>query len=188
MSTAASYNLVSVEEYLQGELQSDVRHEYLGGVVYAMVGGTNAHGMISLNCAASLHTQLKGKPCDAFGSDTKIRMSIQGQPRYYYPDVSVTCEPNPPSDTFQDNPLLIIEVLSASTRRLDDGEKREAYFTLPSLRYYILLEQHTMGAVFYRRDGDDWERTIHTDPDSGFHFSEIGAELRFRDAYASVEI
>jgi len=189
MSTAESLNLISVEDYLQGELESDVRHEYLGGMVYAMVGGTNAHAEVSINCLTSLHTQLAGNPCKVYGSDTKIRIDKEGHDtRFYYPDVSVTCNPNSPADTFQDNPILIIEVLSDSTRRLDDGEKREAYFTLPSLKYYILLEQHSMGAVFYRRDGDEWERSTHTDPDSRFQFAEIGATLGFREAYAGVEI
>ena len=187
MSTAESFNLISVDEYLLGEQESEVRHEYLGGVVYAMTGGTNAHAEIAINCMTSLHGQLTGKPCKVYGSDTTIRMNAAGNPRFYYPDVSVTCEPNAGSDTFQDNPILIIEVLSESTRRLDDGEKRDGYFTLPSLQYYLLLEQHSQGATFYLRNGEQWNRSICTDPDTEFYFELIDARLNFKTAYAGIE-
>lgn len=187
MSTAESFNLITVNEYLRGEEESEGRHEYVGGVVYAMTGGTNAHAEISINCATQLHSQLAGKPCKVYGSDTKIRLNVQGQERFYYPDVSVTCDPSSPSDTFQEKPILIIEVLSPGTRRLDMGEKRDAYFTLPSLKYYLLLEQASPGAVLYLRDGDQWNRSVHTEPDFEFAFSEFAAKLSLQDAYAGIE-
>ncbi len=90
MSTAKSLILISVEDYLQGEQASEVRHEYVAGTVYAMTGGTNAHATITLNSVASLHGQLSGKPCSVFSSDTKIRLEVNGRTRFYYPDVSVT--------------------------------------------------------------------------------------------------
>ena len=142
-----------------------------------MTGGTNAHAKISVNCAARLLAQLTGKPCDVYAADTKIKISDKGNIRLYCPDVSVICQPNPNSDLFQEKPLLIIEVLSANPRRLGEGEKREAYFTLPSLKYYILLKQESKGAVFYRRDADQWSRVVRTDPNTGFHFLEIEGHL-----------
>ena len=74
MRTVRSFELIAVDDYLQGELISEVRHEYVAGTVYAMTGGTNAHAKIAMNCAAGLHSQLAGRPCDVFGSDTKIRI------------------------------------------------------------------------------------------------------------------
>ena len=82
-------NLISVEDYLSGELISSIKHEYLGGVVYAMVGARNAHNIIANNTLGSLHGRLRGKRCRPFTSDTKIRVRLPSHLRFYYPDVSV---------------------------------------------------------------------------------------------------
>lgn len=186
MSTARSFELIDVDDYLQGELNSDVRHEYVAGTVYAMTGGTNAHAKIAMNCAAGLHSQLAGHPCDVFGSDTKIRIPGSARPRFYYPDVSVTCEPNSDSDLFQDKPIVIIEVLSESTRRTDEEEKREAYQSISSLNHYVLLEQTTMAAVVYRRTKTSWEREVVTDCESTIRFPEINSQLTLQQIYNGV--
>src|SRR5205085_1055503 len=123
MSAAKKLKLVSVEDYLAGELVSPVKHEYLGGVVYAMAGATNLHNAIAMNTAVAIQTRLRGKPCRAYNSDTKVRVRLSGHVRFYYPDVSVVCRSNPPTDSFQDEPAVIVEVLSDSTRRTDEGEK-----------------------------------------------------------------
>src|SRR6202049_440653 len=117
MSAAKKLNLVSVEEYLAGELISPIKHEYLGGVVYAMAGARNVHNVIAGNVFAALHARLRGRPCRPFNSDTKVRIRLPTHVRFYYPDASVTCRPNPPTDSFQDEPAVIVEVLSSRTRR-----------------------------------------------------------------------
>jgi Uma2 family endonuclease len=116
MTAAQKLNLVSVDDYLAEELVSAVKHEYLGGVVYAMAGGTNLHGRITMNISGALHSHLRGRKCQAYPSDTKIRVRFPTQTRFYYPDVSVICRSNPPTDTFQDDPVVIVEVLSDSTQ------------------------------------------------------------------------
>lgn len=194
MSTAPSFEPISVPDYLAGELDSDIRHEYVAGYVYAMAGGTNAHNLIGINCSASLHSQLSGKPCVALSSDTKIRVREGNFFRFYYPDVSVVCDPNPQTDTFQDKPIVLIEVLSESTRRKDETEKRASYCSLPSVQYYVLLEQHAITAVVFRRPETqttsfaDWPRTVLTDIDDVIFFEEIDANLPLRVAYDGVEI
>src|SRR3989449_10050858 len=104
MSTAEKRDLVSVDEYLAGELVSPVKHEYLGGVVYAMAGARNVHNLIASNVLGSLHTRLRGRRCRAYNPDTKIRIRLPAHVRFYYPDVSVICRPNPQTDSFQDEP------------------------------------------------------------------------------------
>src|SRR6476659_8324557 len=99
MSTAAKLNLVSVEDYLAGELVSPIKHEYLGGVVYAMAGGRNSHTAIASNTLIALGVRLRGRKCRALNSDTKIRIRLPTHVRFYYPDVSVICRPNPPDDS-----------------------------------------------------------------------------------------
>jgi Uma2 family endonuclease len=124
MTAAEKLDLVSVEDYLAGELNSTVKHEYLGGMVYAMAGARNAHNVIATNIVGVLHAGLRGKKSRPFNSDTKIRVRLPTQWRFYYPDASVVCRPNPAGDSFQDEPAVIVEVLSEATRRIDEGEMK----------------------------------------------------------------
>ena len=133
MRTARQTHLISVDEYLAGELVSNIKHEYVAGVVHAIAGASNAHNMISTNLLRSLGNQLEGSPCREFNSDTKVRIRTASGTRFYYPDAQVVCKPNSQSESFQDAPVLVVEVLSDSTRRADEEEKREYYFTIPSL-------------------------------------------------------
>jgi Uma2 family endonuclease len=142
---------ISVIEYLAGEQHGAVKHEYLGGTVHAMSGGTNRHNTIALNSAVHLANSLRGKPCQPFNSDTKIRIELPDHTRFYYPDAMVVCDPNPPTDHFQDRPVVVIEVLSESTRRADLREKRDAYLTIPSLRALLLVESETPAVLVHRR-------------------------------------
>src|SRR5436309_1405279 len=80
-----------------------------------------------------------------------LRLQLPTQTRFYYPDASVVCRPNPPEDSFQDNPAALFEVLSQSTRRIDEGEKKDAYLTIPSLRVYALVEQESPTVIVFRR-------------------------------------
>jgi Uma2 family endonuclease len=133
MSTTKKLDLASIEAYLAEELVSPIKHEYLGGVVYALAGARNVHNLIATNTSGSLHARLRGKPCCPFNSDTKIRIRLPTHALFYYPDVSVICRPNPQTDSFQDDPAVLFEVLSRRTRRIDEGEKKDAYLTIPSL-------------------------------------------------------
>lgn len=141
MTAAGKWDLVSEEDYLEGELISDQKHEYLAGVVYAMAGARNRHNDIGMNCSGELRARLRGKPCKPCNSDTKVRIRLATGTRYYYPDTMVVCRPNPDDDSFQDEPAVIIEVLSESTRRTDEGEKKDAYLMIPSLGVYLMVEQ-----------------------------------------------
>jgi Uma2 family endonuclease len=188
MSTARQTGFVSVDDYLAGEQQSSVKHEYVAGLVYAMVGARNAHNIIASNALGTLFSQLQGKPCRAFNSDTKIRIRLSDQTRFYYPDVSVVCRPNPQSDVFQDFPSVIVEVCSESTRRIDDGEKRDAYLTIPSLTHYILLEQSAIGAVVYERGSAGFQRRILTEPGDSISFPELSISLSLAAVYDGVEL
>jgi Uma2 family endonuclease len=144
MTAATNLDLISVEEYLAGELISPVKHEYLGGVVYAMAGARNVHNIIAGNTYAAAHARLRGRPCRPFNSDTKIRIHLPshvlpGHVRFYYPDASAVCRPNPPTDSFQDEPAVIFEVLSMRARRIDEGEKKDACLAIPSLSVYVVI-------------------------------------------------
>jgi Uma2 family endonuclease len=186
MSTAKKLNLVSVEDYLDGELDSPVKHEYLGGVVYAMAGATNAHNLIASNILGALYARLRGHPRRPYSSDTKIRVEMPTQVRFYYPDVSVVCRPNPQTDTFQDEPAVLFEVLSRRTRRTDEGEKKDAYLTIPSLSVYVLVEQDTAAVVVFRRTEAGFVREVHAGLDAVLPLGEIGTELPLAEIYETV--
>ncbi len=189
MSTARKRNLVSVQSYLAGELVSPVKHEYLGGVVYAMAGARNAHNIIAGNIFGALHARLRGKPCRPFNSDTKIRLRLLTQVRFYYPDASVVCRPNPQTDSFQDEPVVLFEVLSRRTRRIDEGEKRDAYLTIPSLSVYVLIEQETAAVVAFRRTEGGFVREVYEGLDAVLPLvGDIGIDLPLAEIYETVEL
>src|SRR5262245_42411134 len=140
MTAAKKLNLISVDDYLAGELDSPIKHEYIGGVVYAMAGPRNVHNLIASNTLGSLHGRLRTVgPCRAFNSDTKIRVRLPTHILFYYPDVSIVCRLNAADDSFQDRPAVLFEVLCSKTRRIDEIEKKEAFLTIPSLCLYVLV-------------------------------------------------
>jgi Uma2 family endonuclease len=187
MSTAPERRQISVEEYLRGELNSQVKHEYLGGFVYAMARAKNAHNQIASNVLSSLGARLRGKPCQPFNSDTKVRIILPAHVRFYYPDVSVVCDRNPPTDTFQDRPVVIVEVLSRSTRRDDHAEKKEAYLTIPTLHAYLLIEQDSPAIAVYRRTDQGFVYETYADLDAIIPLVEINAELPMAEVYERIE-
>ena len=175
-------------DYLASEETSDAKHEYLGGTVHAMAGATIRHNNIAGNSFAILHGQLRGKPCRPYNCDTKVRIEFPDHTRFYYPDTMVVCQSNPETDHFQNQPVVIIEVLSDSTRRTDLGEKRDAYLTIPSLKVLLLVESNEPSVTLHRRlpeGGFAIER--HTGIDAVIPLLEIEATLSLADLYERVE-
>ena len=185
MSTATPTERLSVDAYLAGELNSAVKGEYLGGVVYAMGGGTNRHNQVATNVLGALHARLRGHRCRAFNSDTKIRICLPHEIRFYYPDASVVCQPNPANDTYQDQPVVVVEVLSPSTRRIDEGEKKDAYLTIPSLTSYVLVEPDLPCVVVFQRDDEQFVRRVYSGPQATVLFEDLGLELPLAEIYES---
>ncbi|WP_425614144.1 Uma2 family endonuclease [Anatilimnocola sp. NA78] len=188
MTAIQRFNLVSVDDYLAGELNSPVKHEYLGGVVYAMAGAKNAHNRIATNIVGLLHAKLRKKSCQPFNSDTKIRIRLPTHVRFYYPDASVICHPNPPDDSFQDEPVVLFEVISDATRRTDEGEKKDAYLTLQSLSLYAIVEQETGLVIVHRRTNQGFHREVYSGLEQSIPLPEIEAELALAEIYEGVSI
>lgn len=188
MSAAVRHALVSPEYYLESELKSPIKHEYVGGAIYAMAGARNIHNIIAGNVFLSLGTRLRGKKCRPFNSDTKVRVRFPTHVRFYYPDVQVVCLPNPVEDSFQDQPQVIVEVLSESTRRTDEEEKREAYLTIPTLETYLLVDSANKEVVVYQRGESAFERTIYTGDDGIIPLPGLGLELLMSEIYEGVQL
>jgi Uma2 family endonuclease len=156
-------------------------------MVYAMAGARNVHNRIATNTTVALGSRLRGRRCEAFNSDTKIRIRLPRQVRFYYPDVSVVCRPNPPEDSFQDEPVAIFEVLSLATRRVDEGEKLEAYQTISSLAVYGLIEQETARVVVYRRTELGFVPEEYVGLEAVITLPEIDTELPLAEIYDRVQ-
>lgn len=176
----------TAQEYLQGELNSEIRHEYVDGQVYAMAGAGEAHNLIALNMATKLRDFVRGGPCRVFISDMKLH--VQTWKAYYYPDILVTCDPDDNQSHFKTRPCLVIEVLSPSTESIDRREKRLAYRTLPALKEYILVATDKRQVEIYRRDvQDEWQlaATSETEP---LNLDSIGASFTLDEIYEDVKL
>ena len=188
MTALKQPDFITVHDYLAGEEINGKKHEYLGGTVHAMAGATIRHNNIGTNCLGLLHGQLRGKSCQPFNSDTKVRIEFPDHTRFYYPDAMVVCQSNPQMDHFQNQPVVIIEVLSDSTRRADLGEKRDAYLTIPSLKVLLFVEPDAPSVTLHRRQlegGFAIER--HSGLGAVIPLPEIEASLSLADVYERLE-
>ena len=133
-AVAARLPEITVEEYLAEEALSEVRHEYLGGVVYAMAGASEPHNRIATRLLSMLDVRLRGKPCEPFGPDMKVRLRPLDSTYFYYPDAMVACDPTDSGHGWRERPAALFEIISEETRRVDEREKRVPYLQLPSLQ------------------------------------------------------
>jgi Uma2 family endonuclease len=186
MSAALKQSHLSVADYLAGELTSDVKHEYLGGAVYAMAGAANTHNLVAVNIISGFRQRLRGHQCRTFNSDTKLRIKLPTHLRFYYPDAMVVCRLNPGHETFQDEPSIVVEVLSPATRRIDEGEKREAYVTIPSLEAYLLVETGEARVTVWRRGESGFVPEVHSGMSGVIHFPWLGIELPLAEIYEDI--
>jgi Uma2 family endonuclease len=187
MSTVEVPEFVSVDDYLASEEIATTRSKYIEGWVRAMTGATNRHNRVKVNCLVHLSIALKGQRCQPFDSDTKVRIRRLGRTRFYYPDLQVVCESNAPTEVFQDTPVLIVEVLSPSTRQYDLDEKFAAYLEIPSLECYIILEQHTPVAIVMRRTEKGFLRETYEGVEASILLPFLGCSSSLRDVYDGVE-
>lgn len=178
MSSLASQELTSVEQYIAGEQDSDVRHEYVAGHVYAMVGASVYHNRIALALASELRTRLKGRSCDVFLSDMKLRVGEA----FYYPDVMVCCDAADDDLYTKTRPIFIAEIISPASRTTDEREKRAAYQSLPGLQTYLLLEQDRAEARLYRRQDARWV-VLHIGPEGVIDVPSLALAVSVQTLY-----
>ena len=135
---------LSEEEYLELERNSETKHEYFDGEIFAMSGASRKHNLIVANVVGELRSQLKKRPCRVYPSD--MRLKIESTKLYTYPDVMIVCGKEIFADDREDmllNPDVIIEVLSDSTESYDRGKKFGHYRQIASLKEYVLISQNS---------------------------------------------
>jgi Uma2 family endonuclease len=177
---------MSVEDYLEGERTAEIRHEYVDGEVFAMVGTTKAHNLIAGNLYGFLRTALARRPCNVFMSDVKVHVKTETKECFYYPDLHVECEPATEDSYLSERPRLIVEVLSDSTERGDRSDKFYAYRKLPSLEEYVLVAQDEERVEVYRRTSG-WELEVYGSDDS-FRLESVDAEIPVAGVYESLDL
>ncbi len=175
--------LITPEEYIAGELQSEIRHEYFAGRVFAMAGASRTHNTIAANLQGELYLHLRGKPCRPFMADMKVRISAASDDCFYYPDILVECSPTNAPKYFSTEPVLIVEVLSPDTERTDQREKLFAYRTLPTLHTYILAAQDKREITIFHKTDSGWEKTVLTGSDT-LSVLELGFSTTLDTIYA----
>lgn len=169
---ASERRLMTVDEYLTLEASSPRRHEFVAGHVFAMTGVSKAHNVIGLNVATSMKSHLRGRPCDVFMSDFKLKFSVASDDLVYYPDVMVACDRGKRDACHTSQPRLIVEVLSPSTRNNDLRDKFVNYRQLASVEEYVVVEQQRPELTIYRR-GVRWRKDLICGMDAVAEFRSI---------------
>lgn len=187
MTAARRQPLISVKDYLAGELISPIKHEYCGGYVYATAGARNVHNEITGAFYGAMYAQLRGRPCRPFNSDTKVRVQLATHTRFYYPDGMVVCEPNDPAESFQDRPIVIAEVTSKATQRIDEIEKRDAYLAIPTLSTYLIIDSDSPRGIVHQRTDSGFVAETYEGMQAIIPLPAINAEIALAELYERVK-
>jgi len=186
-AVAHSQQLISVEDYLEGEKFSEVRHEYVGGHVYALAGASDDHNRIVGNIHGELRERLRGKRCEPFMTEMKLK--IPGSQAFYYPDVLVACDRADNEKYFRERPTLVFEVLSQETEGTDQREKWHAYALIESLKVYVIVSQEKRELTVLRRGRPrPWMAKVVKGPGTILKLPEIKVEIPLARIYERTTI
>jgi len=180
MANVKKVENLSIEAYLQGELKSEVRHEYIDGQIFAMVGASKRHNLIGIGLLSLLKAHLE-IPCRVYFADVKVQIDST----FYYPDLVVSCAKETDSPYYENEPILIVEVLSPSTELKDRFEKRLVYQRLNSLLEYVLISQDKEQVSIYRREPDGWVIANYQEGDT-VNIKSVGLDFPIHDIYVDV--
>ena len=187
MATVAAQTYLTPEEYIALERKAHVKSEYFNGHIIAMSGASRAHNRITGDISIELNLQLRGKDCEVFSSDMRVRPSLDDA--YFYPDVVVVCGRQEFEDDVLDtllNPILVVEVLSPSTEAYDRSEKFTRYKQLASLREYVLVAQDSVRVEHHHLHVAQWMLSHYRSLDEVLLLPSIGCQLSLRDIYRRV--
>ena len=191
MGIPAEKRRYSIEEYLEWERKAESRHEFDNGEILAMSGGSPAQSFIIMNIGREVGNAIKGMPCRI--AESNLRIGIQKQTKYLYPDASIICGPLQfdPIDKLKHTdikPRVNIEVLSHSTEAYDRGDKFKSYRQIASLEEYILLSQYQpqFESMLLQPDGT-WSFLACNGLDSVAKIRCLGIDILMKELYAGVD-
>lgn len=181
-------NYISPEEYLERERKAETRSEYVRGEIFAMAGASIRHGRIVRNLVSSLDTALAGGPCEVFSTDLRLAVNAG---MYAYPDVMVVCGDPVTIDKHHDtiiNPVVIIEVLSDSTKNYDRGQKFPYYRMLPALKEYITVSQDEVHVERHvRGSAGEWILTELGKLEDALELQSVDVALPLSEIYRRID-
>lgn len=183
-STAHAIRTLSPEEYLAVENDGQERHEYVDGVIYAMGGASDRHGLVAMAIGSRLFSHV-AEPCQVFMVDMKVRIKQKRSTKFYYPDVVVSCAEDDRASHFREKPVLIVEVLSPSTDRIDRFEKFDSYTSMPTLIEYVLANQDVPRVDVFRRS-TAWQGESYL-LGSSFTLESVGLAMAVDEIYRRVK-
>lgn len=174
---------MSLEEFLVWEARQELRYEFDGFQPVAMTGATRAHGRIQRNLTIAVGGRLRGTSCEFLGSDFQLRLDSTIR----YPDGAVFCTRGANTDRNARDPVIVFEVLSASTASTDRIVKNREYQATPSIQRYVMLEQDRIAATVFDRAGGDWAGHILTGGET-LRLPEIDIELPLSELYEDLDL
>ncbi|MGC8509051.1 MAG: Uma2 family endonuclease [Thiomonas sp.] len=180
---------MSVEDYLATEPLSEVKREYLDGMVVAMAGASDRHGLICTALTIALGPLARKAGCQLFVADMKVRVQALRGTSFYYPDLVLSCDgQDRESPYYRRRPCLVIEVTSPSTERIDRLEKVFAYQQMPGLREYLIVDSANVAVDRYHRSGgeagEEWD--LNRSTFGSLRLDCLGADLSLAEVYADV--
>lgn len=183
----------TVEEYLALEEASDIRHEYYHGEIFPLdtpenkAGGTKRHNLVVQNCVVALRNALRGRGCAAFAEN--VRVAVDEGEHYNYPDVVVSCAPADRTDLRTvHQPVLIVEVLSASTEARDRGWKFQQYQQIASLQHYVLIsQQRYLVECYTRTSSENWLLTSVRELSQEVELTALQSTIAMAAIYEDIE-
>jgi Uma2 family endonuclease len=185
MTSAVTAPLLSIDDYLRTEADGTVRHEYIGGRTYAMAGGSERHNLIAGNLFAAFHAHLRGGSCKAYMADFIVRLEINREDVFYYPDVMVACQRVGVEPYYLRYPTLLVEVLSPSTEAIDRREKLLNYPQIPTVEEYVLVVQDSWDVTIQRR-AEHWVPQLVATREATAEFRSIALSVPIAQVYEGV--
>jgi Uma2 family endonuclease len=186
MGQALARHAMSAEEFLAWDEHEPVKHEFVGGEVFAMAGVEDRHATVAGNLYVALRAHLRGSPCRTYMAEVKLR--VDAADCFFYPDVMVTCNAADAAQPLvKQHATLVVEVLSPSTAAYDRGAKFAAYRQLPSLAEYLLIDLDTRRCDLYRKGADGLWVLHPSEADEPVVLASVDLSLSAQALWAEVE-
>jgi Uma2 family endonuclease len=173
---------MTVDECLEFEEQSPIRHEYVNGSIYAVTDSSVAHARIAGELLSAVGGHLRGGPCEPFSVNLKLLIQTDTDEIFYYPDMVVACEREHWGPNYVRNPKLVAEILSPSTHHIDLREKAMTYRRIASLEEYVVLAQDDHQVTVHRR-AEKWRPQSYSGPQAKVEFRSIGLSVPLAQIY-----
>jgi Uma2 family endonuclease len=184
MASARPAPHLTVAEYLAYEKESPIKHEYVNGQIYAMAGTSVPHNRLAGNLFNRLDDHLAESACQPFIADIKVAAN---ESQFYYPDVVVACDPADADPYLRRESILIIEVSSPTTERINRNEKLPAYKRMPSVQEIVFVAQDRVHIEIFRRQGEAfWQTETLTELTDTLHLQSVGLTLTVAQVYRRV--